>query len=99
MMPHVDDIRTHFPVSVHTVYAPSGHFSQTIFNISPAAKKLAAGEDVELTPANLQELFLFDGWNHHVKVAEGNCVKQRFVYYVQGQCSSHLQPYTRLLER
>jgi hypothetical protein len=75
MMPHFDDIRAHFPVSVHTVYAQSEN-CRTIFNTSNVAKKFAAGKDVELTAANLRDLFIFDSWSTdgHVEVAKKGMV-------------------------
>ena len=72
MMPHFDDIRAHFPNSVHTVYAPSCG-GQTIFNTSKVAKKFTAEENVELTATNLRDLFVFGPWGgeDQVHVAKG----------------------------
>jgi hypothetical protein len=73
MMPHFDDIRAHFPVSVHTVYAPNegGH---TIFNTSEVAKRFTVGANLELSPANLLELYIFNSSSANVSMPSGNLV-------------------------
>jgi hypothetical protein len=73
-LPHVDDLRAQFPCCTHTIYHHA-EYGTTMFNMSPAAWRLANPGSQVITVADMKQALLFDVHTEDVLMATGmhNC--------------------------